>query len=203
MSLIRNLLFLAVFGAAFAACDNDAPATADTTAEAGEASRNIVFVRADTILARYTVFADKLAALESKLAEAEAEHQERVQGLQREISRVQNRMQQGLLAPNKIAEEQERIARREQEILTRRDQIVRELQAAQIELNNELQENVDKALKAIQDERNYDYILNYGPGTGVLMANDALDITEDVLKRLNEMPVPQLDSTSVDTAAGR
>ena len=84
-------------------------------------------------------------------------------------------------------------------IITRRDEVVRELQTAQIELNNELQESVNQVLEEIQSERNYDYILNYGPGTAVLIANDALDITEEVLERLNAKPAPEVDNPVLDT----
>jgi len=57
-----------------------------------------------------------------------------------------------------------------------------EIQAREIiRLKQKLQEILD----GLQAERHYDYILNYGPGTGVLMVNDSLDITNVVLERLN------------------
>ena len=64
-------------------------------------------------------------------------------------------------------------------------QISQELMQETQELQLELEQKLQEILDGLQAERNYDYILNYGPGTGVLMVNDSLDITNIVLERLN------------------
>ncbi len=186
-----SIIILALFALSFiGACKNDTQPTATTTGAADTTGTSptqgqIVFVESDTVLARYEAFAGKLSSLEGRLAQAEQTHQQRVRSLEREVQQVQQRMQQGLLSANQIAGEQERIARREQEILQQRDRVVRELQQAQLELNEELQDNVKRVLEELQKEKGYAYILSYGPGTGVLMADSTLDITEEVLARLN------------------
>jgi len=50
----------------------------------------------------------------------------------------------------------------------------------------------------MQEENGYDFILNEGGGGGLLMANDAFDITEDVLKRLNAEEVPVMAQDSLN-----
>jgi outer membrane protein len=45
--------------------------------------------------------------------------------------------------------------------------------------------NVEAKLKTLQSQIGYDYILSYTRGGQVLLANDSLDITEEVLKLLN------------------
>jgi Skp family chaperone for outer membrane proteins len=47
-------------------------------------------------------------------------------------------------------------------------------------------DKLQRVLKEVQDANGYDLILSYGPGTGLLMAQEDLDITEDVLGRLNQ-----------------
>ena len=181
------------------ACKNESrPAAVMAPADPSDTSLTegqIVYVESDTVLARYEAFAGKLSSLEQRLAQAEQSHQQRVRSLEREIQQVQQRMQQGLLAPNQISGEQERIARKEQEILQQRDRVVRELQQAQLALNEELQDNVKRVLEELQKEKGYAYILSYGPGTGVLMADSTLDITEEVLARLNAITP---DTTAVN-----
>ena len=56
---------------------------------------------------------------------------------------------------------------------------------AELQLLDELEKKVKDILKEIQAEKGYAYILNYGPGTGVLMVDDKLDITALALERLN------------------
>ena len=52
--------------------------------------------------------------------------------------------------------------------------------------NNELMAKLEEKLKTLQDELGYDYILSYSKGGGqVLLANDSLDITVQVLELLN------------------
>jgi Skp family chaperone for outer membrane proteins len=51
---------------------------------------------------------------------------------------------------------------------------------------NELMANVEVQLKSLQSQIGYDYILSYSKGGGqVLLANDSLEITKEVLELLN------------------
>ncbi|MBK8705582.1 MAG: OmpH family outer membrane protein [Saprospiraceae bacterium] len=54
------------------------------------------------------------------------------------------------------------------------------------QIQEELQKEVKDILSELRKEKGYNYILNYAPGSGVLMVNDALDITAEVLSRLNQ-----------------
>lgn len=172
-------------------------ATATESAAGATATPSIVYVRSDSILANYKSFSDKLAALETKMMAEEQKLQRRGQALEQEAAALQRKMQEGLLAPNQINSEQGRLAGRQQEIMQQRDEALQSLQMQQMEMNTELQENVQRVLKELQDERGYDIILSYGPGTGVLLARDALDITQDVLTLLNTGPAtrPAADTT--------
>jgi Skp family chaperone for outer membrane proteins len=51
---------------------------------------------------------------------------------------------------------------------------------------NDLMSNVEVQLKSLQSQIGYDYILSYSKGGGqVLLANDSLEITKEVLELLN------------------
>ncbi len=188
--LIQFFLVLVVLGLTFSGCDQQTdaavvPTTVDTAAAAATDGPRIVFVRADSLQRGYTVIADELTRLQDNAEKAEANIAQRVRALEQEVAGLQNKVQQGLLAPNKIQSEQQRIGRKEQEIMQQRDVTMRSLQEDQLRVQTRFEDNVKAVLEEIQAERNYDYILNQGPGTGVLISNDALDITSEVLKRLN------------------
>ncbi len=187
--LIQFFLVLVVLGLVFSGCDQKtdtaaAPATATGAAAATDGPR-IVFVRADSLQRGYTAIATELTRLQGNAEKAEANIAQRVRALEQEVAGLQNKVQQGLLAPNKIQSEQQRIGRKEQEIMQQRDVTMRSLQEDQMRVQTKFEDDVKAVLEEIQAERNYDYILNQGPGTGVLISNDALDITAEVLKRLN------------------
>ena len=53
-------------------------------------------------------------------------------------------------------------------------------------INKELRTTLKELLSRIREEQGYDYILQYGQGSNVLMVNPALDITPMVLTELNK-----------------
>jgi outer membrane protein len=50
---------------------------------------------------------------------------------------------------------------------------------------DDLYANVEAKLKTLSSQIGYDYILSYSRGGQILMANDSLDITKQVLELLN------------------
>ena len=146
---------------------------------------NIVFVKVDSLQAGYTLVADELGRLEENYTQAEQNHQKRVGDFQKEVQRLQNQMQQGLLAPNKVQAEQQRMAGREQEIVQQRDMALASIQEDQLRIQQQFSERVKDVLEQLQTENGYDFILNQGQNSAVLITNDAYDITNLVLERLN------------------
>ncbi|WP_168797548.1 OmpH family outer membrane protein [Neolewinella litorea] len=173
----------------FFGCDQgaDTPAGSETRASAPApgSGLNIVFVKVDSLQAGYTQVADELGRLEENFMKAQENHQARVQSLEQEVSKLQNQMQQGLLAPNRVQAEQQRIARKEQEILQQREMALSSIQEDQMRIQQQFSERVKAVLEELQAENNYDYILNQGQNSAVLITNDAYDITPMVLERLN------------------
>lgn len=168
------------------ACQQNAPQTgAEGAATADKSTPSVVFIYADSILAKYDVFQEKGAELAKREQEETAKLQEKGRAIEQEVRAIQNKVQQGLLAPNQIAREEQRIGQKQQELMMEREQITQELMLESQKLNQELQAKLTKILEDLQTERGYDFILSYGPGTAVLMVNDDLDITDDVLARLN------------------
>jgi outer membrane protein len=160
-------------------------AAAQPAAEVAAGGSKIVFVYADTLLAKYNYFSDKQKELEGRQKQAEDQIQARLKALENEVMGIQRKVQD--MAPAQLAQEQERIGRKEQEIMRERDRLGKALLDETERLNKELEKRINDVLKAIREEKGYDFILSYGPGTGVLMVNDSLDITDEVLRRLNEI----------------
>ena len=187
-AFIAATFSLVAFG--FVACTPAAttPAETETTAVTSGPG-NIVFIRLDSLTQQYTAFNEKQTALEAKAAEADKGQNDRVAIFQRDVQNLQRRAQGGQMAPKQIGIEQERLAGREQELMQQAEQLRQALQGEQMELMTEYEENLRAVLDEVQAEFGYDFILSYGSGTGVLMANDKLDITPEVAKRINLIPM--------------
>lgn len=158
---------------------------ADNSAAAA-AGPSIVFINQDSLLSNYGFFKNKQEELAAKEQEAESQLEVQGRSLEKEVQAVQRKMQQGLLTPNQIAQEEQRLGKKQQELMQRREVMAQGLMQETQVLTDSLQSYIRTVLKGLKDERGYDFILNYGPGTGVVMVNDSLDITREVLQRLNK-----------------
>lgn len=201
MTRILPTLALVSLALAFFGCQPQEPAgttNPDTGAAAGaENGPSIVYIRLDSLQNGYTELAAEMKRLEDNLTKAQENLQKQVAGLEREARNLQNQMQQGLLAPNKIQSEQQRLARREQEIMQQRDIALGSIQEDQLRLQAQFGERVKEILETLKEENSYDFILNEGGTSGLLMANDAYDITNLVLERLNAAETPVMEADSV------
>jgi outer membrane protein len=184
-------------------CQPKDAATEGGTTSASSNAGNIVFIRLDSLTSQYSSLSEKTKALEARAIEADKGQNERVTAFQRDVQNYQRRANSGQMSPKDMGTEQERLAGREQGLMQEADRLRQELQMEQMKLSAEFEENLMKILEEIQEEFNYDYILSYGNGTGVLMVNDRNDITPEVAKRLNKIPMDgEMDSKESVPAEG-
>lgn len=146
----------------------------------------IVYVNEDTLLANYQYMNLKQEEFAKKEAKADAELKSRGQALEREFATAQEKIQKGLLAPNQVAVEEQRLMKKQQALVAEQERLTREFMAEGQKMQEELNTTVKDLLTTLQKEFGYDYILKYGSNSGVLMVNDSLDITRIVLDRLNQ-----------------
>ena len=188
LTRILPTLLLVATALVFFSCQPQETASgteAGSTATAAANGPSIVYVRLDSLQVGYEALAEEVARLEENVQKAQENIQGEMASLQREVQQLQNKAQQGLMTPNKIQSEQQRIGQKEQQIMQQREVAMASIQEDQMRLQQQFGERLKAILEAMQEENGYDFILNEGGGGGLLMGNDAFDITMDVLKRLN------------------
>jgi len=186
LSLILNaILFVAVGYLLVAKFQSGKTSQEPAAAESASSSNaDVVYVRIDSLLDKYDVYQDKVKALEQKSQDAEAALQARGRTLEREFLQAQQKVQQGLLTPNQVQQEEQRLTQKQQVLVAEQEKMSRQLLDERQVILDELEKNIKDILKEIRQEKGYAYILNYGPGTGVLMVDEKLDITSLVLERI-------------------
>ena len=80
---------------------------------------------------------------------------------------------------------EENLMRKEQELRAFGENAANKLQEEQVKFNEKLFDKVSDYLKEHTKGKNYKIVMNYTKGTGILYANDSLDITNEVLEGLN------------------
>jgi outer membrane protein len=179
-----------------ASCNNEKgaqSAAAPTTAASGR----IAYVNEDTLRANYEYMKTQTAQLEQQAQAAEAEFQKAAQQFQSEAAAFQQKAKSGGFtseAEGRAAEQ--RIMQMQQSVENRRAQMSESLQKKQMEMGERIQKTIDAFLSEYNKDNKYDYIISYSKAGPVLYANKAFDITQDVLKGLNNFKPVVADSSS-------
>lgn len=158
----------------------------DSSAQLPDVSGQLAYVNIDTLISRYDMFSDLSTVLQEKADKAEAELTSKGRSLERGMTDFQEKAEKGLATRAQLAEMQERLVREEESFYQHRDKVQQEL----AEENQVMMNNIYHSLNSFLSEYNKDYrygmILSTSGGSPVLHADPAMDITEQVLKGLNE-----------------
>ena len=204
LSLILNAILFLLVGYLFMdkfSADKavEAPVTEETTAEVPK----IVYVNSDSLIANYAEFQKIKTEMEAKQNKEDAALKSRGRSLERDIASLQQEMmalQQDMQGGNlsrvdyearagKIAQKEESLTKKQQSLMADQQRIASDLMQEGQKINDELQLKIKGKLENLKAEKGYEYILSYGIGSGVLVADPRYDITDTVLGILNTQAV--------------
>lgn len=165
-----------------------APEQAATIAPSSASSGvKIAYVDADTLDAKYEWLKEQKAALEQRVQNAEKTMGAKKDALMKDMAAFQKKYESGTVPPAELEKEYAALSQRQQKLAEDEARMGKQLADDQQKAMNELMANVEAKLKSLQSQIGYDYILSYSKGGGqVLLANDSLDITHQVLELLNK-----------------
>ncbi len=157
----------------------------------------IAYVNTDSILANYTFFEELSKQLEEKQKQAESNLQRRYQGLQQEVVNFQNTA--GNMTRNQAMAVQEDLQKKEQNLMQYEQKLRQDLMMEEAKMTDSLYTKLTEYLKGFGKENKLQLVLTYTRGSGVLFANDSLNITDQVIEGLNDQhnlkPVQKADTT--------
>lgn len=168
-------------------CDKGTPNTQDvkdSSKSSIQGEVNIAFVYTDSVINKYEFFKAKSEELTEKGKKFETDLQSRARGFEQEVQTFQQTG--GNMTINQQRAKQEDLAKKEQNLMTYRDNLMQELSADEATLYSEVYERVQKYLKNYAQSNDIDVILSYTRGGGVWYANDAIDLTETIIEGLNK-----------------
>lgn len=168
------------------------------TSEDKSAAPRIVFLNIDTLLSKYDLYLDKKKELEEQAKSAEKALAGKLEAFQRRIGKFQQEVAEiqqkaNTIAPvelkkleEKYALQQQNLGKEEEALMKQRDNAALELDKKLQETQKDLQQKIDDYLAKIADEKGFDLVLMKGAGGSVMYGRPTIDITEDVIKTLNE-----------------
>ncbi len=189
-----NLIFNIIIGIAvvvlyilyFTSNNTNTPVFASTSDSSIVVDENAmaVYVNGDSLLENYDYFKKAKKDFEAKTLRTENEIAAKRTALEKEFANYQ---QIGAsMTTEQRAKVEESLMRKEQELRTFGETAANRLQEEQAKFNEQLFDKVSAYLKEHTKGKKYKIVLNFTKGSGILYANDSLDITNEVLKGLNE-----------------
>ena len=117
--------------------------------------------------------------------------------LQNEYVSLQKKAQNGELSQSEGEAAQQRLMQKQNELENKRQSLGSKYLKDQEDFNKEIHDNLHEYIKEYNEEAGYDYILSYSKDGSILYANDALDITQEVVKGMNSsgVKIKSTDST--------
>ena len=142
------------------------------------------YIDTSVLLEKYEKFKDEDEKFKVKSQEMGRPLQAKLQAFQSEASNFQRNAQiKGMAwAQQKGAELQQR----EQQLAVEQDALLRQIQVESDSIRTEIIKNLKDYIKSYGKKQGYDYIYGTGDAATVLYAKDSYDITNDVLKLLND-----------------
>jgi outer membrane protein len=155
---------------------------------------SIAYVNSDSLLTNYDFFKDLEKKFMDKRDKLNAEYQNRAEGLQREIGNFQSTAGNMTISQARAVEED--LRKKQQNLMMYQEQLGQQLMQEEASMNSDLYERVAEYLQKHGKNKNLQIVLTYTKGSGVLYANDSLDITKEVIVGLNETYQQEKDGGS-------
>jgi outer membrane protein len=145
----------------------------------------VLYVNIDTLNRKYDFITKQKALLEKQQAQAEATLTAKGQALERQIMEYQKKAQSGVLTAQQSQEIEKGLAAQQDVLMKQRDKLGQDLADKTSKMQEELNKNVKVLLKPFLEEHHADYLLGYSENGTILLTNEKLDVTKEVLEILN------------------
>lgn len=154
----------------------------------------IAYINSDTVLKYYEYLKVNKEQLEAKTKKMDQDYRNRAMGLQSEIQAYQRNVNSMTLGQVRATEED--LGKKQQNLQMYQQSLAQQLMEEEAKLNRELYGRVTGFLKKYGQERGLQVVLKYDPNSDVLFGGPGLDISQDVIKGLN-------DEYQVEKAGGK
>ena len=161
----------------------------------------IAYINSDTVLKYYDFFKSNVEKLEAKGKKLDQDLQNRAQSLQNDITAYQRNYGSMTIGQAKAVEED--LGKKRQNLELYQRSLEQQLMEEQAKVNEELYLKITDYLKGYAQEKELQVVLKYNTSSDLLYGGSAIDVTQDVIKGLNELykvelATPKTDSTKTD-----
>lgn len=154
--------------------------------KASSGSVSVAYVNSDTILSHYELVKQMREELQQRTTRYETEITNKQKSLEKDAAYFQEQVDKGSISEASARDIYGSLMNEQQNLVQLRERYSSDLANREFEMNQLLLDSMQNFLERYNQKMNFDYIFSYNRGGSILSANDSLDITQDVLKLLNE-----------------
>lgn len=198
----KIFLSLMVAAMAFTACEQKAatePATeGDAAATEAVVEGDLAYVRVEYVLAESEIFKTEGVALQEKTEKAQKSWAQKEKNLQHEATQLQEKYQKGLMTTADFQQKGQALEKRAANFQTNAQKEMQSLEEENFVFTNRSQDLLMRAIKEINAEGKYKMVVN---ATALLDAAAALDISDAVLAKVNELYAKEKNAPATEEPA--
>lgn len=144
------------------------------------------WVNIDTLINNYDMYFDMQKELEESGRKLEAELNTKSRDFEKQAADFQEKAQKGLETRSKLQQIQQELAGKEQELYRLRDELRAQLADEQQVKLRQIHQSITEYLADYNKQKGFHLILSSTFGGPLLYGHPALDITQEVLKGINQ-----------------
>lgn len=185
--IFTKLTLAILIAGSITACKQGAttPATPAPAAASADSKNQIVFINSDSLSKNYAYVKDMDKRLTTKSDAAKSDLQSKGQAFQREVADYQKAA--NTMPADQRQTTEQRLQREQQQLQTYQQNASAEIQNEQSVEMGKLYDKISEFVKAYAKEKGYKMVLTYSKNnTSMLYGDASLDVTADVVKRLND-----------------
>ena len=149
-------------------------------------SISVAYVNYDTLMLHYNMVKDLRASLEKDKNTLEAEILNKQKVLQTKIDNYKSNLQANRINMQQAQAAEQQLGAEQQNLLAQRESYLNQLSQKQMEMDQQIQDSVYNYVHRINKDYNYDYVLGFAKGGGIILANKTYDITQIIIDGLNK-----------------
>ncbi len=147
----------------------------------------VAYVNVDSLLENYSYARDLNEIILKKAENSRASVNQKAASLQKEMEDFQRKItNNAFLTQERAEQEQQRLLNKRQELQDLDTRLSQELMAEQQRLNEQLRDSIVNQLRVFNQDKGFQVIFSNTAGDNILLANDAYDITAELLDYLNK-----------------
>jgi outer membrane protein len=150
------------------------------------ATTEIAYVNVDSLLTKYAYAKDLNEQLLKKEKTARAQLAAKENQLRTDYTNVQARYQKGLLSRDEAEMEGQKLNRQQKDLQDLNAKLTKSLMDDEKSLNKKLQDKVQAFFKEYNKTKHYKAIFSNSGNDNIFYAEEYLNITNDVISKLNE-----------------